>query len=126
MKDPFDATTIDAFGGVPAGTKRPRGRPVSTTKADKARQNRERQKRFKQRQKETKKALEFAASLILLANQGRNRSNRSTLVEFTQYLSGIGEDQDCVVEFEDDNSVKYKFSDLPGLITGNRTIYRIY
>lgn len=130
MKDPFDEKTVDVFGGAGADSepaKRKRGRPVTTTKAEKAEQNNARQQRYRDRQKQKKLALDFAVNMIALVKQKRCRSDKTTLVEYVQYLSGVGEDQDCVVTFEDDGpDCKCKFSELVAVIAGDRAIERIY
>lgn len=127
MIDPHDKDTLDAFG-YPCQDlllKRGRGRPAFATDSDRREQNRIRQARFREGIRQKQAAMKFLSDLLGKVTKGTNRSNRQTIIEAMQFLSGAGEDLDCDIEFESGQSRKTRFSDLVATINETDSIYSL-
>lgn len=127
MIDPHDKDTLDAFGHHQEvqPVKRGRGRPATATDSVRREQNRIRQARFKQARRQQQAAMKFLSELLSNVTKGTNRSNRQTIVEAMQFLSGAGEDLECDVELESGQSRKISFSSLAAAINETDRIYTI-
>jgi len=122
MKDPKDQSTLDAF---PVKKKGRRGPPKTTTEEEKREQSRQRQIRYIQRKKDKEKATSFALGLIKLVEVRKNRSSKSTLLDFVQYLGGFKENLECNVEYENGFSENIDFEKLKKLVCDDAEIIKV-
>lgn len=127
MIDPHDKDTLDVFGypHQHSPAKRGRGRPATATDSDRREQNRMRQARFRESSRQKHAAMKFLSELLGKVTKGSNRSNRQTIVEAMQFLSGVGEDLECDIEFESGQSRKIRFSGLASTIGETDSIYTV-
>lgn len=123
MKDPNDKSTVDVFSEVKRGR---RGPPKTTSDAERREQNRIRQQRYQERKKDTAKAMAFALGLIAQVEKRKNRSSKSVLLEFVQFLQGLKESAVCEIEDSDGNTKEVTFEQLRDEIKNETDIYRVF
>lgn len=123
MKDPNDKSTIDVFSDVKRGR---RGPPKTTSDAERREQNRIRQQRYQERKKNTAKAMAFSLGLIAQVEKRKNRSSKSVLLEFVQFLQGLKDSAVCEIEDNDGNTREVTFEQLLDEIKNDADIYRVY